>query len=209
MPHVYVSGVTQKPQRPFTGSSKNRRSLKLLVAIKRGARPIVIHLTGSKYDGCPDIPQYTNPKTNKRYTDMSAEEYCNAIKAIKAQYGSSVRRGQRLVLWHDRDTSHTAALTKGKLQELGVEQVVLPARSPDLDPLDYGVFGSIKRRFQHNRCVRRMEWSDACKQLVADLHGFKSVDAVISEMPLRLRACQEAGGGHIEAQLRKLKAQRR
>jgi hypothetical protein len=207
-PHVHVSGVTTKPQRPFTGSSKNRKSLKLLVAIQRGKAPIVIHLAGSTYEGCPPIAAFHCANGTAAGSGMSAEEYCAAVKAILRERKVRAAQQPSLVLWHDRDTAHRALATTDLLNKRKVKAMVLPPRSPDLDPLDYGVFGAAKRRLAVQRTRGRLAWDAACQLFVSDLRTKTNSDAAIDELPLRLQACLDVRGGHIEDRLKALKKQR-
>jgi hypothetical protein len=206
VPHVHITSVTTTAQRPFTKSSKSRKCLKLLVAIQRGQDPIIIHLSGSSYDGCPPFQQFHNVDGAVSQSGLSAQEYQSAITEILRQHKARAAKPTNLVLWHDRDTAHIARATTEHLEEQKLTVMVLPARSPDLDPLDYGVFGPAKRRMARARATGGLGWDDACKAIIDDLRSNTATDAVVDQLSLRLQACIDVGGRHIEAQLKALKA---
>jgi hypothetical protein len=211
-PHLHVTTtVTQPLQRVFVQGSSQRRALKVLVALAPGHKPVVVHLTGTNYNGCPPIKQYRR-QDNTLYTDACAEEYCDAIKEARRQLGLQDQRhalrSSTVMLWHDRDPSHTAASTLRTLQEENIVPVLLPPRSPDLDPLDFAVFGPAKRRFEVWRQSEGMDWSSACKAFIVDLQEKTPTDKILGELPLRLRACVQAKGGHIEQLVSELKKQK-
>ena len=191
------------PQVPFTGNPENRKCLKLLVAVSLTARPTVVHLTGSTYNGCPTIKENACPD-GTLHTDLSAEEYCDALDVIFKEHGLRRHRGQRRFVWHDRARQHSAKLTKAWLEQHALEGIMLPARSSDLDPLDYGVFGGAKRWLRHRLHAEGVSWDEACRDFVARL---RSIDAgaVIRELPLRLQTCVQSDGNHLEQQLALLK----
>jgi hypothetical protein len=103
-----------------------------------------------------------------------------------------------MIVWHDHDT---AKLT---LQDRGVHSLLLPVRSPDLDPLYYGVFGTVKRAERKAHNDRAPDCDEVCTSFIARLRSLNT-DSIIEELPLRLRACKESCGGHIEELLRRLK----
>jgi len=205
VPQMHVPGITRKPPRLFVGNTENRKRLKLLVVIQYRRPAIVFHLTPSAYAGQPAIKAYIDPKTHAARKGSSAEQYGDSLRSIMLQQVLPNLRGDPLVLWHDRDPCHKAALTGKVLQELGLQQALLPARSPDLDPLDYGVFGPAKRQFERDRCAGRMGWDAACARLVARLESKANYDAVMDELPLRLQACLDAEGHHLEDALAAIK----
>ena len=206
VPHVHVSGITHHPQRPHTSSPSVRRVLKLLVAVRLGRKPTVCHLTGTSYEGCPALPKYLHANGTP-YSKMGATEYCNHLSTVfggAAFGGTRQLRTRPLILWHDHDTTHLAQETKAWLQQRGILEQLMPVRSPDLDPLDYGVFGTAKSSLRHHVFRDHMGWDQACRTFVAELCAMDT-DATIRELPLRLQACVDVQGGHIEERLCELK----
>lgn len=82
--------------------------------------------------------------------------------------------------------------------------MLLPPRSPDLDPLDYGVFGAAKRRLREERVRGKVGFDEACKHFMEDLQALDAT-RIIEQLPLRLQACIESRGAHIEQKLAELK----
>lgn len=206
---MHVPGITSTPQRRYVSSSEDRKSIKLLVAIQLGKPPIVVHLFGTSYPGQPDIKAYRDPATNAPRTGLTAAEYCDAIDTILLKQPMRNMRSRTLVLQQDRDPAHVAKDTTSFLKDRKVQVLTLPPRSPDLDPLDYGIFGAVKQEFARARSAKGASWEDACKKLVRALEHCTTADAVIQEMPLRLQACLDVNGRHIEQRLSELKHARR
>lgn len=202
-PHIHVTHVTHVPQRPYTGGPSSRRTLRVSAFIRLGYKPKVIVLTGSKFKDCPPIPTYQTA-SGGTHSRMGSAEYVAALTRVLRSTGPAAQRSTRssrgTVLWHDHDPSHKANDTKQWLEEQHIQCVQTPVRSPDLSPLDYGVFGVAKRRWR--RAVQRegLGWDDACKSFIRELESMDT-DNIIKQLPLRLEACLEAKGGHIEDML--------
>lgn len=194
------------PQKFFTGDSKNRKRLKLLVGLRLGRAPAVVHLTGSKYAGCPDVPAYaTGGGDDSR--DMTAREYIAAIEAVLQQLGFNVARKSprgRPVLCHDRCPAHKSHLVTEYLKSIRVHNLMLPPRSPDLDPLDYGVFGPAKLKMLKARVgAAHLSWDEACAWFVQHLKQLNT-DNTVLDFERRLKACKMVAGDHFEHRLSEL-----
>jgi hypothetical protein len=111
-----------------------------------------------------------------------------------------------MVLLHDRDPSHKDSCVSSWCQAKGITIELLPERSPDLDPLDYGFFGVAKRKLDLAIQRHQLGWGDRCTELLKILRTQRA-DAIIGELPLRWKACIKAKGRHFEPQLRQLKKQ--
>jgi hypothetical protein len=98
---------------------------------------------------------------------------------------------------HDRATVHRAPCVNTVLTKHGVDQLLLPPRSPDLCPLDYGVFGAAKRWWAKQRDGQRWGWDDLCVGVVEYMRGMNT-DAIVSRIVGRWERCVQAGGGHFE-----------
>jgi hypothetical protein len=212
-----VPGITEDPQVAFVGDERGRGSIHVLVAIQLGKKPVVVVITPSMYPTCPTLKKY--PTMAKNPTDcvaLGAYEYIDALEVVFRELQGShatgaaganphCTRSQPCILWHDHGTPHKAGPTDQWLEEHNIKAVMLPARSCDLDPLDYGVFGAAKRRMNKLRWGgTHMQWGDLCEAFLADLWGL-DVDRVIEALPERLEACIKAGGGHIEQALKELR----
>lgn len=215
--HVEVDGYTETTERPFESSSANRKSIHVLVAIQLGKKPVVIPLTGSKYNGCPPLRTYTTKK-GKASTAMGANEYIDVLNRAFTMLSTTPSTGQNIaprtrsspyLVWHDHHRAHLSHDVTSWLTLHNITPVVLPPRSPDLDPLDYGVFGAAKRRHRDRRWgMQHMSFDDACTAFVEDLQRLDT-DHVILSLLDRLQACVNAGGGHIEHELEALRRARR
>jgi hypothetical protein len=108
------------------------------------------------------------------------------------------------VLLHDRDPAHKDSIVSSWCQAKGITIELLPERSPDLDPLDYGFFGVAKRKLDQAIQRHQLGWGDRCTELLKILRT-QPADKIIAELPLRWQACIQAKGRHFDQQLRKLK----
>jgi hypothetical protein len=78
-----------------------------------------------------------------------------------------------------------------------MQLIELPARSPDLDPLDYGVFGAVKREWQRRVSKAQLSWSDQCSLLI-ELLEQADASAAIKALHNRIQKCKSAAGFHFE-----------
>jgi hypothetical protein len=182
--------------------------MKVIVFISRTGGIFVKELTGTSYDGRKPGKVYTTMKNKqvKLATAMTGEEYVDCVKAAwqhfmqKREFRSLAANA---MLVHDKSTAHLSACVVQGLKDLGIAAVVQPARSPDLMPLDYGVFGSAKNRLDAD-LPRNVRWEDKAtcfKKLLSD----GSPNAVVEEFPLRLKACMISNGEHFVMALNELK----
>ena len=205
---VHVSPITTLPQRLYSGSPGTRKSIKLLVAVRAGVSPNVVRvLTGSRFERCPRIKTFCN-KAGTAAKDFTAPEYIHHLPSALGIRALAVRQHRTMdapVLVHDRSPVHTCKDVTGWLRQQGVQSVLLPPRSPDLSPPDYGIFGTVKRElYKLIHKPPRMAWDPACRWFVRRLEEFDN-SRVLAQLPLRLQACIDAEGGHIEGRLRRLR----
>ena len=92
------------------------------------------------------------------------------------------------------------------LKGMGLDVVVQPPRSPDVMPLDYGIFGFTKTALERE-LPRRAPWADRVEKFKELLRSC-SPRATIEEYPLRLQAIIDSKGGHIVETLKALKKAR-
>lgn len=147
------------------------------------------------------LKTYTHPNGTP-YKKMGGPEYCDALDVVFAAFAAAAPQSSTrapLILWHDHDTAHLAMETQHWLQRRGVAQVVGPVRSPDLSPLDYGVFGTAKNKLRRHMSDSgaAMPWAGQAAWLLKELHS-TDTKPIIEALPDRLAACVSAGGGHIE-----------
>ena len=199
-PRWYVRGCTPRPCKPFVPSNK-RRSLKVAVFIKMGENPIVVRIDEMAREQQQATGSSSSAKTGK--SPWNAEVFCRIVE-LKLLSHRSNRAGRRqgpvkLVL--DRDSVHLNKRFKAFGKEHGMKVLFLPTKAPDLDPLDYGIFGTVKTAFE-KRCFSgrqsgQLSWEQQCQILIEMLEAVNP-DSTIAALPDRIQRCIAAGGGHFE-----------
>lgn len=193
----YIPGQGKpRPQQPFVGRSQHA-SMKLVVFVKYGQKPIVAVLHGGPTGGLAaavaggsngDEPEWNGP----RYVEV-VDKYLlqhPANRRLAGQLG-----GVKLV--HDRDSAHTCNLFRNWAKSKAIEVLDLPAKGADLDPLDYAVFGSVKKAWKRQVWAQRSSWDQQCVLLLAMLQEFDP-SAAITALPSRIQRCIATGGWHFE-----------
>ena len=107
-----------------------------------------------------------------------------------------------LVFQQDGASAHTAKLAQDWIatncsEFIGKDE--WPPNSPDLNPLDYHVWGAMLERYKSFQ--PKPETIDELKkvlQLIWDQLPQDSINKAILSFLKRLRACVKAGGGHFE-----------
>lgn len=202
--HLHIPGVMETPARLYVDAPR-RRSLKLAVACCKTGGVFIKELSGTTYDGRQPTKEYLNAK-GKGYSSMGAAEYMDFLKDAWAHFmrNPKFRASRHLaMLMHDRFKVHQAKLVQEGLLKMRVKAELQPPRSPDLQPLDYGIFGAAKTKLgRAARCCRK--WEERVAMFTQILLAIKP-GPIIDQFPLRLEACIQANGGHIEKHLSKLK----
>jgi hypothetical protein len=190
-------------ERLYSGH-ESRHFYKVMVAIS--LRYGIMHqpTSGSNYPWTGSPKVYRNAKTGEVYTKMSAEEYSDFLRHISAQVRSmrpASERSKPVVILHDRDPSHTSVLVQTFCAENNIVAALLPPRSPDLSPPDYGVFGGVKgqwRKEAHNKqLLSTSHWLEACRLFDALLDS-SNYQGAMRALPARLDACIRCNGSHFE-----------
>jgi hypothetical protein len=161
-------------------------------------------VTGTKYDGCEQHGPYKT-KQGKPAKAVTQEEYCDVIAGlIKAMEAKGVDpRGRTIV--HDNAPCHRGNGLLQLCKQHGLEVIPLPTQSPDLDPLDFCVFGAAKR---HVAAAAPRGGGASWEERVAALKdNMSSRDAasLLASYKRRLQAVIDAKGGHIDEALKELK----
>jgi hypothetical protein len=156
-------------------------------------------------------PNFTAPKVYKKangevHKGLCSEEYLHAVQKAVENSVQHVTRGElrNMVLLHDRDPAHKDSIVRSWCEAKGITIELFPERSPDLDPLDYGLFGAAKQKLDRAIQRQKLSWEDRCTELL-EILDMQAADATIGELSLRWQACIQAGGRHFDHQLRKLK----
>ena len=202
---LYIAGAKAPPGRVEVPSNK-RRKLTVVMVVRIGQPNFVVPLSGSKYEGMPELPQYTNERGQATH-DFTAKEYADVLKAyvshVKAhapRQGCS--RARVLQLYHDRDKAHGGARIRKACADLGLRTEYLPPRDADLNPLDFGIFGAVKSAWRKRVDEEQLGWDESCKLFLKML---QEVDAepIIRALPGRMKACIAAKGRPFEWAYRK------
>ena len=141
----------------------------------------------------PDNPP-SSALTSRSYTKRVLHELLGA-----GNTGGHLRRSPRnpVTLVHDRSPVHTAVETLKYASEHNIVLITLPARAADLDPLDYGVFGAVKKEWRRRMAKERLGWEQQCTLLIQLLQQ-ADVSAAIKALPSRIQRCIAAKGSHLE-----------
>jgi hypothetical protein len=134
---------------------------------------------------------------------LTSANYCRLVLTPLAEMGNKMGAGRRrsprspVRLVHDKDSVHTSVQTTKFAARHCIELIELPARSPDLDPLDYGLFGAVKRDWQKRVFRERLDWDAQCASFIQMLLDADATTA-IEGLPARIQKCIDAGGAHFE-----------
>ena len=182
--------------------------MNLVVFSNRLAGIFIVEATGSSYNGMKTLQQYSTIKNKKEQAakKITGIEYLAAVKAAMRHYrGCMAFRPVResAMIAHDKGLHHVSAAVKEGLEAMGIPAVVQPARSPDLMPQDYGIFGSSRLKLER-RGLRQAAWEVRVRAFKEILESSDAM-AVIDQFPLRVRACIDSNGEHFEDKLKSLK----
>ena len=199
-PRWYVRGHTPRPSKPFVPSNK-RRSLKLATFIKMGHKPIVVTIDEMAEQQQQDAGTSSSAHTSK--SAWNAEVFCRIVeqKLLSHRSNRAGRRQGPVKLVLDRDSVHLNNRFQAFAKKREMKVLFLPAKAPDLDPLDYGIFGTVKQAFE-KRCFSgrqrgQLSWEQQC-QILIDLLEAVNPDSTIAALPSRIQKCIAARGGHFE-----------
>ena len=207
-PHIYIPSLMPREQRVTVGSGQ-RRTAKLVVAIRLGYDTVVVPCSTSKYDGFVPPKVYLDD-AGKPHKGMCGAEYRDIVAshifsgATRGVQPGVETRSSRAVLVHDGDPTHRCKLFKdyAAAHQLGVE--AMPPRSPDLSPLDSGFFGAVRNRWERQVKAQQLGWTQAVLRFIEVLRS-EDPAPFINQMPARLKACKSVNGWHIEQELRRSK----
>lgn len=195
------------PSRYYTARN-NRHSLKLAVFCNTLGGMFIKETTGTRYEGYIAEKTYRT-KQGDGAGSIVAEEYIDCLRAAVSHFMSVPafrRQATSPMLMHDRSKIHTSKLVTHALQDLQLRAALQPPRSPDLMPLDYGIFGFTKAK-QEREEPMHATWGDKVK-MFKNLLTNAPTKATINEFPLRLQACIDSRGEHLGDALKALKKAR-
>lgn len=180
----------------------------------------------SDIPGEPDRIVHINQETNKAAKGITASELFLIVtewislrrRAEAAQATSegqsnnnnnnnsidqSPPRKKRSVLILDSSSVHRSEEFKQAMAQAGQEMMLLPPRSPDLDPNDSHFFGVAKNNARENLASKEeYGWEDKYTELVHQLETVAANPHIINYI-LKLEACIEARGRRFEKEYKR------
>lgn len=195
--HLYIAGHTPRHSKQFV-AKKDRRTFSVAVFVRLRHPTTVITVEGGGEEGSNRERQGQGTKapqlTGARFVEMVRERLM--LGRVGGARASSTRLAH-ICLVVDKAAAHTSKLFKSFAEASGIEVIVLPTRSPDLDPLDYGVFGAVKQAWEKKVTAGRLGWDGQKQALLEVLSGWNA-DRAIMALPERLQKCIASRGGHFE-----------
>ncbi len=201
---LYVRRLSKQVTKKYTAKAE-RKVVNVVVAINLLGGEYAKEYTGTRYAGCPPIKAYEDARGKARVS-MAAEEYTDFLRDawLYFRQQKELRRIMpSLMLVHDRSKVHQSKVVQAWLGKQKMQSMLAPPRSPDLMPLDYGVFGTIKAHLMRD-AQEGMEWDERAQRFLQLLREL-DVRQIIKHFPVRVEACIDAQGSHFESMLHKAK----
>lgn len=200
VPHLFIQGHA-KPEARRHVSTRERRTLHVVVFIRVGHPNIVVPLPSAEQaaNWDPNDPATALSGTS---TALTAALYEKIVEAKLVGSGSHMADGRRsssrhgLKLVEDKSSVHTSGRHKAFLSGKGIEQVLLPAKSPDLSPLDNGFFGTVNTEWRKRVTAGRLGWDGMVAALLEVLQQTPA-DGYIKALPRHIRNCMKARGWYF------------
>lgn len=198
---IFTVATPKNPQNdrlyvPLQMSKKQVESRRLLRTRPTFSQSIMVSVAVSKL-GCTDL-FFVDPGTKingQYYRDiLLSEQLLPSIKMIA---------GDAYVFQQDNAPAHRARETVALLQQVTpefIEPAMWPANSPDLNPVDYRVWGWMQDRVYQQPVTNIDQLRKRLLQIWASMPQ-NIIDEAINDWRKRLQACVEAGGGHFERRL--------
>jgi hypothetical protein len=198
--YLFILGTgMRRPQRKHEDRPSGD-AVRLAVACCYNGGMFCKEVTGTKYPGY-EQKQYSK-QHGEPYKKMGAEEYADFMQAAWRHFMADTgfrRRSHEAWVLHDRDPAHKSSTVKSLLKQLHLPAELLPPRSPDLMPLDYGIFGNCKRQARQ-QSPPQPDWASTAIDFRKRVEN-APFEKTIKQFPFRLKACIAAGGQHFESRL--------
>lgn len=129
---------------------------------------------------------------------VNAERYQEIMQNFIALLNSNERRA-----WFQQDNApaHTANSTTCFLNEFFEDRVIgrgrWPARSPDLSPVDFFLWGYLKEKVYRNKPQTSNELKTEIEAAISNIDEHM-LQRVFNNLIRRLKACEDIGGGHFQ-----------
>jgi len=178
---------------PKTTKKRDMAPTRLLQTRSTFSKSVMVSVAVSKL-GCTE-PIFVDPgmKMNGEYYRqvLLSEKMLPVIKRVS---------GDMFTFQQDSAPAHRARETIGLLQRETPDFIspnLWPPNSPDLNPVDYMVWGVMQRRVYQTRVNNVDELKE---RLIAVWSDFQQdiIDTAIDQWRKRLQACVRANGGHFE-----------
>jgi inhibitor of nuclear factor kappa-B kinase subunit alpha len=133
-------------------------------------------------------------------TKINGQYYRDILLSQQLLPAIGVIAGDVFVFQQDNAPAHRARETVALLQRATpdfIEPTMWPANSPDLNPVDYKVWGWMQDRVYRQPVADLTQLKERILQ-VWSVMPQNIIDEAISDWRKRLRACVEAEGGHFE-----------
>ena len=177
------------------GRKRDVNEINLLREREHFSRSVMVSLGVSRMGKTNVVFIEAGAKVNSQY-------YCNEVLAKGLLPDIRERCGQyRWTLQQDGAPSHTAINTQQYLQRENISYIepnMWPPNSPDLNPVDYAIWGALQQLVYRNRSFATVE---ELKKAIFESWRCVSqafVDKSINEWRRRLECVVQMNGGHIE-----------
>ena len=128
------------------------------------------------------------------------------LKALRKAYPETARtKNPRFTVLEDNDPAgYKSSKGIAAKKEAGLVSVVLPKRSPDLNPLDYAIWSAINRAMRKQEKTMRKNFRESKEAYMARLRKTAlslpkaTVEKAVKQMYNRVRWVIEAQGGLFE-----------
>ena len=133
---------------------------------------------------------------------VDAKYYCEKIMKEMMPQMNRLAKGKNYLFMQDGARAHTARLTldmfRGQKKLRLLEPKQWPANSPDLNPVDYCIWGILEQNVYRGRKITNT--SDLKNAIIDEWKKIpqETINKCIDVFPARLKKTVEAEGGHIE-----------
>ena len=131
---------------------------------------------------------------------VDADAYLNALEHTVKPWIDTVTGGSDYVFQQDSAPAHTAKRTQEWCQEnfsMVWTKDMWPPNSPDLNPMDYYVWGAVQAKVNDHPLGGRVALQEKIRQVMRQMEE-EEVARACSRFRPRLEGIIQAGGGYIE-----------
>lgn len=128
----------------------------------------------------------------ERYRELILNPFINQLEGNEILHGHFQQDGA---------TAHTAGVTLRYLEQVFPERLISrglwPARSPDLTPLDFFLFGHLKNKIYRNRLHNIQELQAAIEHEINNIN-VETLHNIFENLKRRVQTCLDNNGQHFE-----------